>query len=118
MRHKSITERVLKRRNSEHALQQAMRQARSRQEALVRLLNEHQKLVKEVEKWSSVASMQSEGHDPSSGASGVVGNATDDENCADDEEPTVASAANISSSSAATTSAAGSSMDPSYTKRS
>ena len=111
MRLKSITERVLKRRNSEHALQQAMRQARSRQAALVRLLNEHQKLVREVEKWSSVASMQSEGHEPATGAAGVVGNATDDEICADEEEP-AASAANKLSSSAAT-SVDGSSIHPS-----
>ncbi len=57
IRHKSITERVLKRRNSEHALQQAMNVARSRQETLARLINEHQKLVKEVEKWSSLANV-------------------------------------------------------------
>ena len=57
IRHKSITERVLKRRNSEHALQQAMNVARSRQERLVKLINEHQKLVKEVEKWSSLANV-------------------------------------------------------------
>lgn len=59
IRHKSITERVLKRRNSEHALQLAMNVARSRQERLVKLINEHQKLVKEVEKWSSAANMTS-----------------------------------------------------------
>lgn len=69
----------------------------------MRLLNEHQKLVREVEKWSSVASMQSEGHEPSSGsgAVGAMGNATDDENCEDEEEPAGASAASISASSCA-----------------